>query len=90
MKRALVEKHTPSPRLETILMVERALRQSGSIITVAQLKRKLPRQVNHNVLLRILEYLEESGKIVFSVKGITWLQPASPELLRLIAKNARP
>ncbi|MCL5440403.1 MAG: polyprenyl synthetase family protein [Candidatus Marsarchaeota archaeon] len=36
----------------------------NSIITIPEIKRTLPRQVNHRTLMVILEYLEESGKIV--------------------------
>jgi len=42
-----------------------------SVITVAELKYKLPRQVNHNTLKIILEYLELSNKIVITMRGIT-------------------
>ena len=47
--------HTPT--LNTILMVEEALKNTNESVTIAELKRKLPRQVNHNTLKVILEYL---------------------------------
>ncbi|MFT4297949.1 MAG: hypothetical protein ACMXX5_02045 [Candidatus Woesearchaeota archaeon] len=61
-----------SPRLETIRMVEKAL-QSDSVLNLAELKRKLPKQVNHYTLKEIINYLEESRKIIFGTKGIIWL-----------------
>jgi hypothetical protein len=68
-----------SPTLNTVIMVEEALKASdGSIVSVAELKRILPRQVNHNTLLVILDYLERSNKIAVSLKGITWIH--NPEL----------
>ena len=40
-----------SPTLNTILMVENTLQSSDdSVITIAELKRRLPKQVNHNML----------------------------------------
>ncbi len=63
-----------APTLNTVIMVEGTLKKmNGSIITVAELKRKLPKQVNHNTLKVILEYLEENNKIAVSMKGITWI-----------------
>ena len=63
-----------SPTLNTVIMVEETIKNSDKpVITVAELKKSLPRQVNHNTLIRILEYLEESNKIAVSIKGITWI-----------------
>ena len=62
-----------SPTLNTILMVENSLKAAGKAITIAELKRRLPKQVNHNMLKIILEYLEESNKIAVSIKGISWV-----------------
>lgn len=63
-----------SPSLNTILMVEDTLKDAEeSVITIAELKRRLPKQVNHNVLKTILNYLEDSNKIAVSLKGITWI-----------------
>jgi len=87
-KQVQVLKH--SPTLNTVLMVEKALKDCGkSVITVAELKRKLPKQVNHNTLKVILGYLEESNKIAFSVKGITWIHNTNPALRKAIAKGLR-
>ena len=58
----MVEKLEHSPTLNTVLMVEAAIKNSKkSIITIPEIKRELPRQVNHRTLMIILEYLEESG-----------------------------
>lgn len=77
-----------SPTLNTVIMVENTLRNmDGSIVTIAELKRKLPRQVNHNTLKLILEYLEESNKIAVSIKGITWIHNSNPNLRKAIAKG---
>jgi len=62
------------PTLNTVIMVENSLKKMNeSIVSVAELKRKLPRQVNHNTLMLILDYLEKSNKIAVTLKGITWI-----------------
>jgi hypothetical protein len=61
------------PTLNTILMVEDTLKKSKEkIVSVADLKKTLPRQVNHITLMIILEYLEKSRKIDVTLKGICW------------------
>ncbi|MEK6816047.1 MAG: hypothetical protein AABY09_00400 [Nanoarchaeota archaeon] len=83
-----IQKQMHSPTLNTVLMVEDVIKNSGeSVITVAQLKRKLPRQINHNVLKVILEYLEESNKIAVTMKGITWIHNHNPNLRRAIRSD---
>ena len=61
----MLQKTQHWPTLNTVIMVEQTLKKSDkSIISVAELKRNLPRQVNHNTLMIILKYLEESNKIM--------------------------
>ncbi|MBW2990312.1 hypothetical protein KY348_01260 [Candidatus Woesearchaeota archaeon] len=76
-----------SPTLNTVLMVEDALKNMDeSLITVAGLKKILPKQVNHNTLMNILDYLQKSNKIYMSVKGITWLVNDNPKFREAIRK----
>lgn len=77
-----------SPTLNTVLMVENTLKNMDeSVITIAELKRRLPKQVNHNTLKIILEYLEESNKIAVSMKGITWIHNPNPNLRKAIVNG---
>lgn len=77
-----------SPTLNTVLMVENTLiNMNKSIFTVADIKKKLPKQVNHRTLMIILSYLEESNKIFVSIKGITWIHNTSPRLRKEISKG---
>lgn len=77
-----------APTLNTVLMVEETLKSmEESVVTVGELKRKLPRQVNHNTLKIILEYLEESNKIAVSIKGITWIHNPNPNLRRAVSEG---
>ena len=77
-----------SPTLNTVLMVEDTLKNMNeSVITVAELKHRLPRQVNHNTLKIILEYLELSNKILVTMMGITWIHNPNPNLQKAIAQG---
>jgi len=77
-----------SPTLNTVLMVERTLKKAGkSVITTAELKRRLPKQINHNTLMVILDYLEKSNKIVVTLKGITWIHNTNQNLRVAISRG---
>ncbi len=73
------------PTLNTVIMVEQTINKlDDSIVTVPQIKRALPRKVNHNTLKLILKYLEESNKIAVSIDGITWIHNQNQKLQRAI------
>ena len=77
-----------SPTLNTVLMVEETLKNmEESVITIPELKRRLPKQINHNTLKLILEYLEESNKIAVTMKGITWIHNTNPRLRKAIKEG---
>ena len=61
-----------SPTLNTLLMVEETLMRAEGVITVAELKRRLPKQVMHQTVIKILDYLLYSGKIVFHDNQVLW------------------
>jgi hypothetical protein len=69
-------------------MVERTLKKADkSVITIAELKRRLPKQINHNTLMVILDYLEKSNKIVVTLKGITWIHNTNNNLKLAISRG---
>ena len=73
------------PTLNTVMMVENTLRNMNeSVVSIAELKRKLPKQVNHITLMVILEYLEKSNKIGVTLKGITWIENNNSHLKKAI------
>lgn len=76
-----------SPKLSTVLMVEDILQEAGELITLAELKRRLPRKVMHQTLLHILDYLQFSGKIIIGTKGILWIFTERKELDKLIGRG---
>ena len=77
-----------SPTLNTVLMVEHTLgNMNESVITIANLKKILPKQINHNTLMIILVYLEKSNKIATTLKGITWIHNTNPRLRKAISEG---
>ncbi|MBW2964310.1 hypothetical protein KY363_02520 [Candidatus Woesearchaeota archaeon] len=81
-------KNIHSPTLNTILMVEAVLEDNeGKFLPIPDLKKLLPKKVNHNTLMQILAYLEESNKIQVSLKGVTWSHQLTGKLARLEKKT---
>ena len=76
-----------SPTLETIQMVEDAIRDAKQVITVAELKRRLPRQVHHYTLKAILRYLQASGKIEFTPDGVVWIFAPREDIERILSRG---
>jgi hypothetical protein len=76
-----------SPRLNTVMMVEETLKDAGELVSVAELKRRLPKQVMHQTLLLILDYLQASGKIIIGTKGLLWVFADRKELNALIKRG---
>ncbi|MBR9690818.1 hypothetical protein GOV08_03985 [Candidatus Woesearchaeota archaeon] len=68
-------------------MVEETLKNEGEFMTVAEIKRRLPRKVMHQTLILILDYLQISGKILIGTKGILWVFTERKELDELISRG---
>ncbi|MEK6967058.1 MAG: hypothetical protein AABX51_00325 [Nanoarchaeota archaeon] len=80
------KKSVHSPTLNTLFMVEETLK-GGELLTLAELKRKLPKKVMHQTLLQILDYLQISGKIIIGTKGILWVFAERKEINDLIRRG---
>lgn len=76
-----------SPTLKTIKMVEDTLKDAGEIVTIAELKRRLPRKVMHQTLLEILDYLQESNRILIGTKGVLYTWVPREEYDRLVRNS---
>ncbi|MBI2542038.1 hypothetical protein HYV80_04990 [Candidatus Woesearchaeota archaeon] len=77
------------PTLKTVMMIEDALSKSDAVISKNELKRRLPVKIMHQTLNLILEYLQNSGKIMIGTKGISWLQQDNPKLRAMLKKSVR-
>lgn len=72
------------PRLDTILMVEKAIKDCGEYPTKKELLKSLPKKIQYQTFLRILNYLESSNKIVIANRRIVWVFPDNPKLKNLL------
>ena len=62
------------PNLSTVLMVEDVLKKNRDMpMKLAKIKKLLPKQVMHQTLKIIMEYLFQSNKIIYGPKGIQWI-----------------
>lgn len=76
------------PNLNTVLMVENFLKERRDLpMTLAEIKKQLPKQIMHETLKIILEYLWKSGKIIYGPKGVQWVY-VEPEHLRKMMENS--
>jgi hypothetical protein len=76
-----------SHTLETVIMVEKTIKNAKEVMTIAELKRRLPRKVMHQTLIHIIDYLQASGKIIIGTKGILWVYTERKELNKLITQG---
>jgi len=68
------------PRLDTVLMVEEAIKKAKEYPSKRRLWLSLPKKIMYQTFNLILEYLEESGKIVIKNGRIIWIW--NPELVK--------
>jgi hypothetical protein len=73
------------PRLDTVLMVEEALKKAKEYPSKRQLWLSLPKRVMYQTFNLILEYLRESGKIVIKDGKIIWVW--NPKLVEKYLKS---
>ena len=72
-----------SPTLNTVLMVEDTLSKTSQIFRIMKLKRILPKQVMHQTLMAVIDYLEYSGKIVVHGDKVLWAFKPQSKLKRM-------
>ena len=71
------------PNLSTVIMVEKVLEENSfEPMKVSELKRKLPKQVMHQSLMVILDYLWQSGKIIYGPRGVQWVYTPNMDKLK--------
>lgn len=78
-----------SPTLNTVLMVEETLKKLNSVITIGKLKRMLPKQVMHQTLMAVIDYLEYSGKITVHEDRILWTFKPQSKLKKIKGLTVR-
>jgi len=80
----MITKVIHEPQLDTILMVEKTIREAESYPTKKKLLQSLPKQIQYQTFNRILEYLESSNKIVYDGRKIIWVFADNPKLKKLL------
>ena len=78
-----------SPTLNTVLMVEETLTKAGEVLTIGKLKRTLPKQVMHQTLMAVIDYLEYSGKIVVNDDKVLWTFKPQSKLKKMHGLTVR-
>jgi len=78
------------PRLDTVMMIEDAIRSAKEYPTKAELLRRLPKKVMYQTFNLVLEYLQRSNKIIVTKDGrIVWVFADSEKLRRLLAESKK-
>ena len=81
-KTEVIHKTKRYPNLSTVLMVEDFLKEHRDLpMKISEIKRKLPKQIMHQTLKVVLEYLWKGGKIMFGPRGVQWIY-SEPKHLR--------
>ncbi len=78
------------PRLDTVIMIEDAIRSAKEYPTKAELLRHLPKKVMYQTFNLVLDYLQRSNKIIVTKDGrIVWVFADSEKLRKLMAESKK-
>ena len=78
------------PRLDTVLMIEEAIKKAKTYPNKAQLFRSLPKKMMYQTFNLVLEYLEKSNKIFIDKDGsIVWIFVDNERLENLVKGSVR-
>ncbi len=87
-KESFIESGKRYPNLTTVFMVEDFLKDNRDIpMKISEIKKKLRRQIMHQTLMIILEYLWRSGKIIYGPRGVQWIY-SEPEHLKKMLEGS--
>ena len=78
-----------SPTLESVIMVEKTIQKYSQECGKYQLWKKLPKKMMYQTFQTILDYLENSGKIMIDKEGVV-IWTYNPEQIRkLISQGVK-
>ncbi len=78
------------PTLQTLLMIEKAIKEAEISPRRTELWRSLPKRPMYQTFKRAIEYLDASGKVMIDSKDrVVWVAADSPKLLELFEKAVR-
>lgn len=75
-----------SPTLESVIMVEKAIQKYSQKYGKYQLWKRLPKKMMYQTFQTILNYLEESGKIIIDKEGIV-IWTYNPKRIKKLIKE---
>ncbi|MCX6804227.1 MAG: hypothetical protein NTY48_06725 [Candidatus Diapherotrites archaeon] len=76
------------PRLDTVIMIEDAIKGADKYISKNELWRTLPKQVQYQTFKYIIDYLEDLGKIMVCSDGkLIWTW--NPVLVKKVLNNQK-
>jgi hypothetical protein len=85
LKNKKLKANASNPTLDTIKMVEQTLSKISKYPSKNGLWRALPRQVQYPTFKAVLDYLEESNKIMYDKDGaIVWIFADNTKLKKLL------
>jgi S-adenosylmethionine:tRNA-ribosyltransferase-isomerase (queuine synthetase) len=77
------------PRMDTILMVEKAILESKDYPTRTALWKSLPTKIQYQTFKHILNFLEAENRIIFNDKKILYTGANNAKLRALIKSSVR-
>jgi len=76
------------PRLDTVLMIEEAIKRAEDYPTRTELWRELPKKVMYQTFKTVIDYLLDSRKIIITKdEKIMWVFADSPKARKLIEES---
>ena len=78
------------PNLETLLMIEKAIKKANIPPKKTELWKSLPKKVMYQTFKKALDYLDLSGKILIDRKDrVVWVAVDNPKLQELLDNGVR-
>ena len=76
------------PRLDTVLMVEEAIKKAEDYPTRTELWKKLPKKVMYQTFKIVIDYLIDSRKVILTKDDkLMWVFADSPKARKLIEES---
>ena len=76
------------PRLDTVLMVEDAIKNAPDYLTRTEVWKSLPKKVMYQTFKTVIDYLIASRKIILTKdKKLMWIFADSPKSIKLVEES---
>jgi len=76
------------PRLDTVLMIEDKIKNSGNYLSRTELWKKLPKKIMYQTFMVAVDYLIDSNKVILTKDDkLLWVFAGSSTSRKLIRKS---